>query len=97
MSGKINVLLEDGGLAFCKVTENLGYNHDAGAYCKFVQYEGREMLVKRRTGERLWRPHTARERVQPLLDHFARKARELANQDPQSDVRKAVASVDDTH
>lgn len=73
MSGKINVLLEDGKLAFCKVTESLGYNHDAGAYCKFVEFEGREVLVKRQTGEKLWRPHTAKERVQPLVDWLARK------------------------
>lgn len=79
MAGKINVLLEDGSLAFCKVTESLGYNHDAGAYCKFVEHDGKEMLVKK-NGGKLWRPHTARERVQPLIDHFARLAKEKLNQ-----------------
>lgn len=76
MAGKINVLFEDGSLGFCKVVENLHYNHDAGAYCKIVAHEGREMLVKRRQGEKLWHPHTARERVQPMIDHFARLERE---------------------
>ncbi len=56
MSGKVNVQFEDGTLGFCKVTESLGYNHDAGAYCKFVLHDGREMLVKRRSGEKLWKP-----------------------------------------
>lgn len=72
MAGKINVLFEDGSLAFLKVVENLGYNHDAGAYCKIVNYNGREILVKRFSGAKLWRPHTARDRVQPLLDHLQR-------------------------
>ena len=76
MAGKINVLLEDGSLAFCKVVENLNYNHDAGAYCKIVSHDGKEVLVKRRSGEKLWKPHTARERVQPLIDHYARLERE---------------------
>jgi len=76
MSGKINVRLEDGQLVFCKVVESLGYNHDAGAYCKIVQHEGREMLVKRFQGMKIWRPHTARERVQPLIDHLERLKRQ---------------------
>lgn len=75
MAGKINVVFEDGKLTFCKVIENLGYNHDAGAYCKMVEFEGREMLVKRPQGIKLWRPHTARERVQPLVDHLERLKR----------------------
>ena len=70
MAGKINVVFEDGTLHFLKVTESLGYNHDAGAYCKFVEYEGREILVKRPQGMKLWRPHTARERVAPAEKHF---------------------------
>lgn len=78
MSGKINILFEDGSLGFCKVTESLGYNHDTGAYCKFVEHEGREILVKRHTGEKLWRPHSARERVQPLIDHFERLKQEAS-------------------
>jgi hypothetical protein len=76
MSGKINVVFEDGTLHFLKVTENLNYNHDAGAYCKMVEYEGREILVKRPQGMKLWRPHTARERVQPLVDYLERKAKQ---------------------
>ena len=76
MAGKINVVFEDGTLHFLKVTESLGYNHDAGAYCKFVEYEGKEILVKRPQGMKLWRPHTARERVAPLIEHLAREARE---------------------
>lgn len=75
MSGKINVVFEDGKLAFLKVVENLGYNHDARAYCKIVEFEGREMLVKRPQGLKLWRPHTAQERVQPLIDHLAEQKR----------------------
>ena len=76
--GKVTVRLEDGSLALCKVTESLGYNHDAGAYCKFVEHEGRRMLVKKNSGK-IWRVHTARERVQPLIDHFERLARERIN------------------
>lgn len=75
MAGKINVIREDGRLAFCKVVESLGYNHDAGAYCKIVELDGREVLVKRARGLKLWRQHTARERVQPLVDHFERLKR----------------------
>jgi hypothetical protein len=74
MSGKINVVFEDGTLHFLKVTESLCYNHDAGAYCKMVEYEGREMLVKRPRSMKLWRPHTARERVQPIFDYLAKIA-----------------------
>jgi hypothetical protein len=76
MSGKINVVFEDGKLAFCKVVESLGYNHDAGAYCKIVEHDGREMLVKCPRSMQLWRPHTARDRVKPLVDHMARLKRE---------------------
>lgn len=76
MAGKINVLLDDGSFAFCKVVENLNYNHDAGAYCKIVLLNEQETLVKRFTGEKLWRPHTAKERVQPIIDYFARLERE---------------------
>ena len=72
MAGKINVVFEDGTLHFLRVTESLGYNHDAGAYCKMVEFEGREMLVKRPQGMKLWRAHTALERVQPLADWMAR-------------------------
>lgn len=82
MSGKINVILEDGKLAFLKVVENLGYSHDAGAYCKIVEHEGREMLVKRPQGLKVWRAHTARERVQPLADHLAEQKRIRAPQLP---------------
>lgn len=80
MAGKINVIFEDGKLGFCKVVESLGYNHDAGAYCKIVEHEGREILVKRPGGLKLWRPHTARERVQPLIDHLERLKRSRGNQ-----------------
>jgi hypothetical protein len=80
MSGKINVVFPDGKLAFCKVVENLGYNHDAGAYCKIVEFEGREMLVKRPRSLKLWRPHTAQERVQPIIDHLARLKAERDHQ-----------------
>jgi hypothetical protein len=76
MAGKINVVLGDGRLAFCKVVENLGYNHDAGAYCKIVELEGREVLVKRPQGLKLWRPHTAAERVAPLVEWAERRKRE---------------------
>lgn len=76
MAGKINVVFEDGTLHFLKVTESLGYNHDAGAYCKIVEYQGKEILVKRPQGMKLWRPHTARERVAPLVEYLARKAKE---------------------
>ena len=76
MSGKINVILEDGKLAFCKVVESIGYNHDLGAYAKIVEFEGREMLVKRPRGMKLWRPHTAQERAQPLIDHLAQQKRD---------------------
>lgn len=76
MSGKINVVFEDGKLAFLKVVESLGYNHDAGAYCKIVEFEGREILVKRPKGLKLWRPHTARERAQPLIDHLTQQKRD---------------------
>jgi hypothetical protein len=79
VAGKINVVLPDGNLAFCKVIENLGYNHDAGAYCKIVELDGREVLVKRPQGLKLWRPHTAAERVAPVLEWLERRKRE-ANQ-----------------
>lgn len=77
MSGKINVVFEDGKLAFLKVVENLGYDHDVGAYCKIVEHEGRQMLVKRQQGLKLWRPHTAQERAQPLIDHLAAEQKRL--------------------
>ena len=76
MSGKVNVVFEDGKLAFCKVVESMGYNHDLGAYAKIVEFEGREIVVKRPQGLKLWRPHTARERVQPIVEHFERLRRE---------------------
>jgi hypothetical protein len=80
MASKINVVFPDGKLAFCKVVENLGYNHDAGTYCKIVEFEGHEMLVKRPQGLKLWRPHTAQERVQPIIDHLAQLKAERDHQ-----------------
>lgn len=78
MAGKINVVFEDGTLAFLKVTENLGFNHDAGAYCKMVEHNGREILVKRPSGMKLWRPHTPADRAAPLIEHLARRRKEPA-------------------
>lgn len=74
MSGKINVRFEDGSLGFCKVVENLGYNHDMGAYCKIVSHDGREFVVKKWAGK-VWAPHTAQERTQPIRDHLERLSR----------------------
>ncbi len=56
MAGKINVVFEDGKLAFLKVIENLGYNHEAGEYYKIVEFAGRKILVKRPKSLELWRP-----------------------------------------
>lgn len=74
MSGKINVVLEDGRLAFCKVVESLGYNHDLGAFCKVVELEGREVVVKRPRGMKLWRRHTSAERTAPLIEALKGRA-----------------------
>jgi hypothetical protein len=94
MARKINVFLEDGKLAFCKVVENLGYNQDAGAYCKIVEFEGREMLVKRKGLTKLWHPHTAGERVQPL-NEIVRRLRALDDgiARPVSILEREVCSV----
>lgn len=70
MAGKINVVSDDGKLHFLKVIENLGYNHDFGTFAKIVEFDGREVVVKRPRGLKLWRMHTAAERVQPLVDHL---------------------------
>ena len=53
VAGKINVVLPDGKLAFCKVIENLGYNHDANAYCKIVKLDNRKILIKQPQGLKL--------------------------------------------
>ncbi|MGB6081407.1 MAG: hypothetical protein WBF99_18335 [Xanthobacteraceae bacterium] len=75
MSGKINVVFEDGSLHFLKVTESMGYNHDLGAWCKFVEFDGREIVVKRFKGQKLWRLHTPADRVRPLRDHLIEQAK----------------------
>jgi hypothetical protein len=38
------------------------------------------VLVKRNQGLKLWRQHTAQERVQPLVDHMARLKRQRDHQ-----------------
>lgn len=75
MSGKINVVFEDGSLRFLKVSESLGYNHDLGAWCKFVLFYNREILVKREKGSRTWHVHTPADRVAPLRDHLIEQAK----------------------
>lgn len=83
MSGKVNVVFEDGSLHFLRIVERLGYNHDLGAYCKFVEYEGREILVKRPKGLKIWRRYTPAERVQPLVEHLLQKAKDRLPTPPQ--------------
>lgn len=37
-----------------KVVENLGYNHSVGQYAKVVLYKGKERIVVRDAGCKLW-------------------------------------------
>lgn len=57
----------------CRVIESLGYNHDIGSRVNVVLHEGveRKAVGGGRYGWRFW---TARDRVQPLVDHAEREA-----------------------
>jgi hypothetical protein len=50
----------------CHVIEDLGYDHDAGAYAKVVEHNGLERTVVRRPLEGMWRFWTAAVRMQPM-------------------------------
>ena len=73
----IQVSLEDGSLVMCKVIERLGYNHDLGATAAWVEHNGKEFVAERRLGA--WRKRTVQQRVQPLIDHIERCARNGEN------------------
>jgi len=46
-----------------KVSENMGYNHSIGAYCKMVDTESGERMTIRRQGSKVWRFWTAEDRL----------------------------------
>lgn len=49
-----------------KVVESTGYNHDIGAYCKWVKTpDGEKMVVGSRGRWRFW---TAADRARPILE-----------------------------
>lgn len=49
-----------------KVTESGGYNHDVGAYCKWVSTPEGERMVVGSPGR--WRFWTAKDRTRPLRE-----------------------------
>jgi hypothetical protein len=62
----IQVQLEDGTLAMCRVIER-SFNHDVGERTAWVEHaSGHQFMVVRRLGA--WNAWTRRERVQPLID-----------------------------
>jgi hypothetical protein len=69
---KVQVALEDGSLVMCDVMER-SYNHDVGARTVWVNHDGKEFMAVHRLGA--WRKWTARDRVQPLIDHIERCAK----------------------
>jgi hypothetical protein len=71
---KITVRVDDIDVA-CEVVERMGYNHDVGMYATLIQL-GEEQKIAVRPPNGTWRLWTARDRVQPLVEHIARCARE---------------------
>lgn len=53
-----------------KVTSNLGYNHDVGAYVKEVEIDGKRQMAVGRPGH--WRLWTAADRTRPLREAIAK-------------------------
>lgn len=64
---KIRVFIGDGTDELCEVVDNLGFNHDVGAYTKEVRLPdgALAMAVGRGKAWRLWSVH---DRIKPLVD-----------------------------
>jgi hypothetical protein len=70
----IQVALEDGTLAKCRVIERLGFNHDVGARAAWVEHDGKGFMAVGNRGA--WRKWSAADRAQPLR-HGAQAAGRL--------------------
>jgi hypothetical protein len=65
---QIQVALENGEIAACRLIERIGFIHDIGARACLVEYDGKQfMAVGKRGGWRkwtaVWPPSPARPRV----------------------------------
>jgi hypothetical protein len=58
----INVTLESGEIARCRVIERMGFNHDVGACAVWVEHDGRQFMAV--GGHGVWRKWMAKDQVQ---------------------------------